>query len=840
MTTYTWTLTTSGSSGAWSGSNWTPSGPPATGSAVTIGNSTLTGAITISEDTTVTINSLTLIGHTGTKVPTLTFTGGSVLTVSTTVAITTAIINGNGELIDNATSGGITGSGVASIAAGTASAGGTFELAGTGTISGVSFTINSFAASTLNLALTAGVSVSGIGITSANQKLEISAGTLTETAGQAYTNGTVQLAGGTLTDAAGISFSSGATLTGFGTFNPAITGSGGNIIASGGTLRLAGGAATGQSYSIATGSASDLRLGSGTYTLGSAVTLNNSNQTLEIGSTGTVTINAGQAISAGVLQLDGGSLTDSSGLVVNGGTVTGMGTIVAAITAGTGGTVLASGGTLALAGAIGASQATAFDIANSATSVLQLGTSVGASIGTGNTFNFLGSAGVLAYDATTGFKDSITQLNVGTSNTTPTNDIDFLNQTGFTISGGIGGGNAFTGSSATVTLTSGGVTNTLTLSSLTGSTGGTWYVDAVSDGGSGTKVFLSTQVCYAAGTRILTATGERMVESLQPGDIVLTLAGQTIETYPIKWIGHRRLDLTTHPRPTAVAPIRIQRGAFADAMPHSDLLVSPDHAILVDGGLICARQLVNGTTIRQETDWTSVEYFHVELESHAILLAEGLPAESYLDTGNRGFFANSGAPLALHPDLTDESDYPTRAAASCAPFVSDAAGVQPVWQRLAARAVALGQPAPQHATTLDADLCIVAKGRQLRPLYGENGLYVFALPKGATEVRMISRASAPTDTQPWLEDRRLLGVYVTRIVLRGANEVREVPVDHPDLARGWWAVERDGTALCRWTNGDATLALPTFEHPAMLEIHASNCGMSYLTETDARLGRRAA
>ena len=91
-----------------------------------------------------------------------------------------------------------------------------------------------------------------------------------------------------------------------------------------------------------------------------------------------------------------------------------------------------------------------------------------------------------------------------------------------------------------------------------------------------------------------------------------------------------------------MAPIRIQRGAFADNMPHTDLLVSPDHAIFVDGRLICARQLINGTTIRQEKDWTSVEYFHVELDAHAILLAEGLPAESYLNTGNQRLLRQLG------------------------------------------------------------------------------------------------------------------------------------------------------------------------------------------------------
>ena len=241
--------------------------------------------------------------------------------------------------------------------------------------------------------------------------------------------------------------------------------------------------------------------------------------------------------------------------------------------------------------------------------------------------------------------------------------------------------------------------------------------------------------CYAAGTRILTATGERTVESLLQGDIVLTLSNGELNAQPVKWIGRRRIDLTAHPHPETVAPVRIRRGAFADNMPHTDLLVSPDHAIFVDGKLICARQLINGTTIHQEKSWTSVEYFHVELDSHAILLAEGLPAESYLNTGNHGFFANSGEPLVLHPDLTDETDYPTREAGSCAPFVWDEASVHPVWQRLSERAAALGQPVRPAATTNDPALHLVAAGRRIKPIYADAGLFIFPLPRNAGAVR---------------------------------------------------------------------------------------------------------
>ena len=340
-------------------------------------------------------------------------------------------------------------------------------------------------------------------------------------------------------------------------------------------------------------------------------------------------------------------------------------------------------------------------------------------------------------------------------------------------------------------------------------------------------------VCFAAGTRILTATGERMIETLIQGDIVLTLAGDELSPKPVKWVGRRRIDLMTHPRPETVAPICIQRSAFADNVPHTDLLVSPDHAILVDGRLICARQLINGTTIRQETGLVSAEYFHVELEAHAILLAEGLPAESYLNTGNGGFFANSKDPLVLHPDLTDETDYPTREAGSCAPFVWDEANVRPIWQRLAERAAMLGQPVRPVEASDDPALHIVAAGRKLRPVHADTGRFIFVLPRNAGTVQLVSRASAPTDVRPWLEDRRRLGVCLARIVLRDATQVWEIPMDHPDLQEGWWAVERDGWAIRRWTDGKAVLPLPATSGVTMLELHLCG-GMDYVTPRDER------
>lgn len=333
--------------------------------------------------------------------------------------------------------------------------------------------------------------------------------------------------------------------------------------------------------------------------------------------------------------------------------------------------------------------------------------------------------------------------------------------------------------------------------------------------------------CFVRGTRLTTADGEVAVEAIKVGDLVATWQDGETVFRPVVWVGGRQLTLAGQARPETVAPVRIQRDAFGDDLPRNDLLVSPDHAIFVDGKLVCARQLVNGTTIRHETDTVAVEYFHIELERHSIVFSEGLRSESYLDTGNRGFFANADESTVLHPDLTSTDDHPTREAASCAPFVWDEATVRPIWEALAEHAAALGQPVPTPSTTTDPKLCIIAGDRLLSPLSAENGRYQFVLPKGAIEVRIVSRAAAPTDTRPWLEDSRRLGVYVERIVLRSATEMQEVPIDHPDLSEGWWAVERNGSELRRWTDGDAALPLPLSNTAMMVDIYATNSGMLY-------------
>jgi ELWxxDGT repeat protein len=190
-----------------------------------------------------------------------------------------------------------------------------------------------------------------------------------------------------------------------------------------------------------------------------------------------------------------------------------------------------------------------------------------------------------------------------------------------------------------------------------------------------------TAPCFVTGTLIATPDGQRPVETLRKGDLVLTHAGQA---RPVNWVGLRHLDLTQHPAPQAACPVRITAGALADGIPARDLRVSPEHAMYLQGGLVPARFLVNGATILRETDCRRVTYHHIELETHDILLAEGAPSESYLDTGNRGLFENTDAPMILHPMFEDGQE--GRIGHSCASFLENAAVLEALWRDLAERA----------------------------------------------------------------------------------------------------------------------------------------------------------
>jgi hypothetical protein len=144
---------------------------------------------------------------------------------------------------------------------------------------------------------------------------------------------------------------------------------------------------------------------------------------------------------------------------------------------------------------------------------------------------------------------------------------------------------------------------------------------------------LSTVACFRAGAGILTLRGEVRIERLRPTDHVVT-SGRLA---PVRFIGHSRAH---------AAPVRIRPHAFGAGRPHRALHLSPDHAIAIGGALVPVRHLVNGATITYAPVQRST-YRHVGLDRHAVILANGLPVESYLDTGNRAAFDDRSLPALV-------------------------------------------------------------------------------------------------------------------------------------------------------------------------------------------------
>ncbi len=132
--------------------------------------------------------------------------------------------------------------------------------------------------------------------------------------------------------------------------------------------------------------------------------------------------------------------------------------------------------------------------------------------------------------------------------------------------------------------------------------------------------------CYAEGTHIATPCGERAVEELREGDLVLTPSGRA---RPIHSVRHRHVECSRHEKPETVWPVRVHADAFGPGQPVRDLLLSPEHAVAQQGVLIPIHCLINGINITQERRGV-ISYWHVELTEHDLLLAENLPAESYL------------------------------------------------------------------------------------------------------------------------------------------------------------------------------------------------------------------
>jgi hypothetical protein len=239
---------------------------------------------------------------------------------------------------------------------------------------------------------------------------------------------------------------------------------------------------------------------------------------------------------------------------------------------------------------------------------------------------FQDTTGVLQLDDIAGFAGTVATWKAG----------DSFVITGGTLSNvGVSNGNTLTVQDSGAGAGSGGIDTIIFGSAI--SPGGVNIIDGNT---------VQAVACFAEGTSIETERGPVPVEHITVEDRLVTVGGAS---EPVVWVGSRTVNCARHPEPETVWPVRVRAGAFGAGRPRRDLFLSPDHAVFVNGVLVPVKLLADGASIVQESR-DQVTYYHVELPEHAVILAEGLAVESYLDTGDRANFGRDGV-MRPHPDF---------------------------------------------------------------------------------------------------------------------------------------------------------------------------------------------
>lgn len=335
----------------------------------------------------------------------------------------------------------------------------------------------------------------------------------------------------------------------------------------------------------------------------------------------------------------------------------------------------------------------------------------------------------------------------------------------------------------------------------------TWYIPKEWTNSSNPDGTGGILICYLAGSMIRTPNGDVAVEDLRVGDTVLAYKNGAAEPTEIVWAGHAQAKVNPSlPDDEAGYPVRIVKDAIAEGVPYKDMLVTPEHCLYFDGRFVPVRMLVNGSSIFYDRTFTSYTYYHVETPEHAVIMADGMLSESYLDTGNRASFRSTGVVVASIGGKA--RNWSVDAAA---PLCTQKEFVQPLFEKIANRHTAAGRASVQAALRellTNPDICLHTNtGKRIRAIKMQDGYYTFMLPANVQSVQIVSRTSRPCDVEgPFVDDRRQLGVAVGHITLRDARNVVDISehLQHQELP-GWYALEQNGTA--RWTNGNATLDL---------------------------------
>jgi hypothetical protein len=232
----------------------------------------------------------------------------------------------------------------------------------------------------------------------------------------------------------------------------------------------------------------------------------------------------------------------------------------------------------------------------------------------------------------------------------------------------------------------------------------------------------------------------------------------------------------------------VHKGAIADNVPHRDLHVTKGHALYIDGVLIPVEFLVNHRSIVWDDRARDIAIYHIELETHDVLIADGAPAETYRDDGNRWLFQNINPSWHLPPQIP------------CASVLTGGPIVDGIWRHLLDRT----GPRPNFALTNEADVHLLVDGERIDGRMSDDGRYLFCLNlHKPCDVWIVSRASAP-DELGLTRDPRQLGIAIQRIMIWRGARLRLIEASDPLLRIGFNGYEpAEGI---RWTTGEAQIA----------------------------------
>lgn len=297
--------------------------------------------------------------------------------------------------------------------------------------------------------------------------------------------------------------------------------------------------------------------------------------------------------------------------------------------------------------------------------------------------------------------------------------------------------------------------------------------------------------CYLAGTLIETDTGMKPVEILRPGDIVLAIEGDRRIGRRVLWAGKTRIerDEPADRRALATAPVVIRRNALAPEVPFRDLHVTAEHCLFLSGGFVPARMLVNGISISHDTERGSYDVYHIELEKHSVINANGALSESFLDTGHVRLGKAGSKVQEWGRD-------------SCHPLRTDRDFVEPLHRRLMSLAGGREERAVQRAPQ---EIALLVNGaRRVAPLRRSGNTVVFSLEGPVHTLSLLATTVVPGESiGPYVDDRRELGVLVGEIHLfsptRTVSYTRHL---EGGALQGWHDHEN---TTCRWTGGRAEL-----------------------------------